>query len=56
MKDFIENLQWRGMLYDSTPGTANQLQTTPTAGYMGIDPTAPSLHIGSLAAVPGVLS
>ena len=51
MKDFIENLQWRGMLYDSTPGTANQLQTTPTAGYMGIDPTAPSLHIGSLAAL-----
>ncbi|GAB3643837.1 tyrosine--tRNA ligase [Spirosoma arcticum] len=49
--NFIEELRWRGMLHDMTPGTEKQLSTKMTAGYIGFDPTAASLHIGNLATV-----
>jgi tyrosyl-tRNA synthetase len=48
MKNFIEELKWRGLLQDIMPGTEDQLCREPTAGYVGFDPTADSLHIGSL--------
>lgn len=49
--DFIEELRWRGMLHDMMPGTDDQLQKEMTCGYIGFDPTAPSLHIGNLATI-----
>jgi tyrosyl-tRNA synthetase len=51
MTNFIEELRWRGMLHDMMPGTEAQLDKEMTAGYIGFDPTAPSLHIGNLATV-----
>lgn len=51
MKDFIEELQWRGMLFDSTPGVAQVLNTRSIKGYIGFDPTAPSLTIGNYVQV-----
>jgi len=49
--DFIEELRWRGMLHDMMPGTDEQLSKEMTAGYIGFDPTAASLHIGNLATI-----
>ncbi|MBO0949737.1 tyrosine--tRNA ligase [Fibrella forsythiae] len=49
--NFIEELRWRGMLNDMTPGTEDQLSKEMTAGYIGFDPTAASLHIGNLATI-----
>ncbi|GAB3977119.1 tyrosine--tRNA ligase [Spirosoma terrae] len=49
--NFIDELRWRGMLHDMTPGTEEQLQKEMTAGYIGFDPTAASLHIGNLATI-----
>lgn len=49
--DFIKELQWRGMVHDIMPGTKEQLQKEMTTGYLGIDPTADSLHIGHLVGV-----
>lgn len=51
MKDFLEELKWRGMLQDSTPGLEEQLQKEMTTAYIGFDPTADSLHIGSLVPI-----
>ncbi len=51
MKNFIEELRWRGMLQDIIPGTEEQLNKEMTAGYLGIDPTADSLHIGHLCGI-----
>ncbi len=48
---FIEELTWRGMIQDMTPGTAEQLSKEVTKGYIGFDPTAKSLHIGNLATI-----
>ena len=48
MKNFVDELRWRGMLQDMMPGTEEQLLKEPTAAYLGIDPTADSLHIGHL--------
>ncbi len=48
---FIEELTWRGMIHDMTPGTAEQLSKEVTKGYIGFDPTARSLHIGNLATI-----
>jgi tyrosyl-tRNA synthetase len=45
---FIEELRWRGMIHDIMPGTEEQLAKEMTAGYIGFDPTADSLHIGNL--------
>ncbi len=47
--NFVEELSWRGMIHDMMPGTEEQLAKEMTAGYIGFDPTADSLHIGSLA-------
>ena len=49
--NFIEELKWRGMIHDVMPGTEEQLQKEMTTGYLGIDPTADSLHIGHLVGV-----
>ena len=49
--DFIEELRWRGMLHDMMPGTDELLKKEMTSGYIGFDPTASSLHIGSLATI-----
>lgn len=48
--DFLEELKWRGMIHTSTPNI-HEAFSKPTAGYIGFDPTAPSLHIGSLATI-----
>ncbi|HAC24416.1 MAG TPA: tyrosine--tRNA ligase, partial [Cytophagales bacterium] len=48
---FINELRWRGMLHDMMPGTEEQLTKEPTAGYIGFDPTADSLHIGHLVQI-----
>lgn len=49
--NFIEELKWRGMIHNVMPGTEEQLQKEMTTGYLGIDPTADSLHIGHLVGV-----
>ena len=49
--NFVEELRWRGMLHNIMPGTEEQLKNEMTAAYVGIDPTAPSLHIGHLTSV-----
>ena len=49
--DFIEELTWRGMIHTVMPGTAEQLKKGMTTAYLGIDPTADSLHIGHLVGV-----
>mgnify|MGYP001069794387 FL=1 len=49
--DFISELEWRGMLHDMMPGLKEQLEQGSTAGYVGFDPTADSLHIGNLVPV-----
>ena len=51
MKNLIEELQWRGMIQDIMPGTEEQLVKEVTTGYIGFDPTADSLHIGSLVPI-----
>ncbi len=50
-KNLIEELQWRGMVQDIIPGTEEQLMKEPTTAYIGFDPTAESLHIGSLVPI-----
>jgi len=47
----IEELRWRGMVQDITPGTEEQLNKEMTSAYIGFDPTADSLHIGSLVPI-----
>ncbi len=49
--DFIEELTWRGMIHTMMPGTDEQLKKEMTTAYLGIDPTADSLHIGHLVGV-----
>jgi tyrosyl-tRNA synthetase len=49
--NFIEELKWRGMIHDMTPGLEDQLSKEMTSAYVGIDPTADSLHIGHLVSV-----
>jgi tyrosyl-tRNA synthetase len=49
--DFIEEVTWRGMIHDIMPGTQDHLNEAPRAAYVGIDPTADSLHIGHLVSV-----
>ena len=51
MINFVEELKWRGMIHDIMPGTEEQLQKEMTTAYLGIDPTADSLHIGHLVGV-----
>ncbi|MDT8421836.1 MAG: tyrosine--tRNA ligase [Desulfuromonadales bacterium] len=49
--NFVEELTWRGMIHDIMPGTEEQLNKEMTTAYVGIDPTADSLHIGHLVSV-----
>jgi tyrosyl-tRNA synthetase len=49
--NFVEELRWRGMLHDIMPGTEDLLNKGMTSGYIGFDPTADSLHVGSLAQI-----
>ena len=49
--NLIEELRWRGMLQDIMPGTEEQLQKEMTTAYVGFDPTADSLHVGSLVPI-----
>jgi len=49
--NFVDVLRWRGMLHDVMPGTDEQLEKELTSAYLGIDPTADSLHIGHLVGV-----
>ena len=51
MKNFIEELQWRGMLHDAMPGTEDHLLEEMRSAYVGFDPTADSLHIGNLVPI-----
>ena len=51
MKNFVEELKWRGMIQDIMPGTEEKLMEGPTAAYVGIDPTADSLHIGHMVGI-----
>ena len=51
MKNFVQELTWRGMIQDIMPGTEEKLMQGPQAAYVGIDPTADSLHIGHLVSV-----
>jgi tyrosyl-tRNA synthetase len=51
MQPFIAELQWRGMIQDIMPGTKEQLDKEMTTAYIGFDPTADSLHIGSLVPI-----
>lgn len=50
-KDFIEELKWRGMLHSSMPGVEKLLKEETVTAYVGIDPTADSLHIGHLVGI-----
>ena len=49
--NFIEELKWRGMIHDIMPGTEDQFEKEVTTAYIGFDPTADSLHIGSLVQI-----
>ena len=51
MKNFVEELKWRGMIHDIMPGTEEELMKGPGAAYVGIDPTGDSLHIGHLVSI-----
>ena len=51
MKNFIDELKWRGMLQDIIPGTEDHLSNNKSLGYIGFDPTSDSLHIGSLVPI-----
>jgi tyrosyl-tRNA synthetase len=51
MTNFVEELRWRGLLHDIMPDTEDYLLKNKTAGYIGFDPTADSLHIGSLVQI-----
>ena len=51
MKNFVEELKWRGMIHDIMPGTEEELMRGPASAYVGIDPTGDSLHIGHLVSI-----
>ena len=51
MKNFVQELKWRGMIKDITPGTEEEIAKGPMSAYVGIDPTGDSLHIGHLVSI-----
>lgn len=51
MKNFVEELRWRGMIHDIMPGTEEQFLKQTATAYVGFDPTADSLHIGHLVGI-----
>ena len=54
MNDIYAELEWRGMVSESTEGVRAALQSASMTGYIGFDPTAPSLHVGSLLTIMGL--
>ena len=46
MVDFIDELKWRGLIHDSTPGLQEYLKDSQRTAYIGFDPTSDSLHVG----------
>jgi tyrosyl-tRNA synthetase len=52
--DFLQDLRWRGMLSDTTEGLEDVLARESVTAYIGFDPTASSLHVGSLLTVMGL--
>jgi len=52
--DLIAELEWRGLLYDASEGLRDALAARPITGYIGFDPTAASLHVGSLLMIMGL--
>jgi len=55
MKNPLEEYEWRGMLQDLTEGAREALGAEPRTGYIGFDPTAPSLHVGNLQTIMGLV-
>jgi tyrosyl-tRNA synthetase len=55
MTDFFKEIQWRGMLHSNTPGVEEYLLKQQVTGYIGFDPTASSLHVGSLLPIMGLV-
>jgi len=55
MKNFVEELRWRGMLHDMMPGTEELLKSGMVKGYIGFDPTADSLGVGNLVQIMTLL-
>jgi tyrosyl-tRNA synthetase len=53
--DFLDELRWRGMLFQHTEGADQALHAGGVGGYCGFDPTAPSLHVGSLVSIMGLV-
>src|SRR5687767_13686242 len=51
--DLYEDLEWRGMMSDATEGLRESLAAAPVTAYIGFDPTADSLHVGSLLTMMG---
>jgi len=51
MENFIAELKWRGLIHDQTPGTEEFMNSQSIAGYLGVDPTSDSMHIGNLVPV-----
>lgn len=51
MRDLLDELRWRGLLHDHTPGLEERLSKGPIIGYVGFDPTAPSLQVGNLVPI-----
>jgi len=55
MTPLLDELRWRGLLQDATQGVEEHLAEGPRVGYIGFDPTAPSLHVGSLLVIMGLV-
>ncbi len=54
-ENFLKELGWRGFIHSATPGVEAHLASGPVTGYIGFDPTAPSLHVGSLLPIMGLV-
>ena len=54
-ESLLDEMQWRGLLYQQTEGAEAHLSAGPVAGYCGFDPTADSLHVGNLVAIMGLV-
>ena len=54
-RPFLDELAWRGLLYQQTEGVAEALSAGQVSGYCGFDPTADSLHVGSLVPIMGLV-
>lgn len=55
MQDFYREIEWRGFIHTGTPGVDKHLNSAQTTAYIGFDPTAPSLHVGSLLPIMGLV-